>query len=113
MKDCVKEMSDTALFFKEWCNATKMRKWLKDKQNSENLDLENEDDLAKFKTIMGSVISKAEFLVKLEKSTVFQSINPSEDIYEALSYRIPSYARDHKKDVEELKIQEELMQSPE
>ena len=71
MKDAVKEMSDTALFFKEWCNATKMRKWLKDKQNSENLDLENAEDLAKFETMMDGVIKKAEFLVKLEKSTVF------------------------------------------
>ena len=90
-----------------------MRKWLKDKQISENLDLENTEHLASFETMMDDVIKKAEFLVKLEKSAVFQSINPSEDIYEGLSYKIPSYARDHKKDEEELKLQEEVKQHPE
>ena len=90
-----------------------MRKWLKDQQNSENLDLENAEDLLKFELIMDEVIKKAEFLVKLEKSAVFQSINPSEDIYDALSYKIPSYARDHQKDEEELKLQEAVMSHPE
>ena len=40
---------------------------------------------------------------KLEKSLVFQSMNPNETINDhELSYRIPSYARDYVKDKDEL-----------
>ena len=46
---------------------------------------------------------KAEFMTKLEKSPVFQSMNPNEKINEnELSYKIPSYARDYVKDKDEI-----------
>ena len=40
-------------------------------------------------------------MIKLEKSPIFQSISPKEQISE-LSYKIPSYARDDIKDEDEL-----------
>lgn len=52
--------------------------------------------------ILKSVVSKAEFLVKLEKPLHFNTMDPKDEIFE-LSYKIPSYARDNKKDEEELK----------
>ena len=113
MKGFIKEEKDMPIFFKEWCNATKMRRWLQDKKNSDGLDLTNRpEDEEKLNQIITGVISKAEFLIKIEKPTVFQSINPDDEILNQLSYRIPSYARDHKMDQEELKMSEEVKQNP-
>ena len=47
------------------------------------------------------MIKKAEFLIKLEKSPVFQSMSPAQPLNE-LSYKIPSYARDDVKDKDEI-----------
>lgn len=47
------------------------------------------------------MVSKAEFLVKLERPHFYQSLNPNQEIFE-LSYKIPSYARDDKKDLDEI-----------
>ena len=44
MKEVIKEEKEMPLFFKEWCNATKMRRWLQDKKNSDGLDLTNSED---------------------------------------------------------------------
>ena len=44
MKEAIQEEKEVQIFFKEWCNATKMRRWLQDKKNSEGLDLTNEED---------------------------------------------------------------------
>ena len=58
---------------------------------------------------MAKVISKAEFMTKLEKSSIYQSMSPQDSIFE-LSYKIPSYARDDIKDVDE--VQETLIDEP-
>lgn len=78
-----------------------MRKWLKDECLSEKIDLENQSDHARFETLLSKVIKKAEFLTKLEKSPVFHSMSPKEEIFE-LSYKIPSYVRDDIKDKDEI-----------
>ena len=102
MKDAAKELTlDTPLLLSEWCNAVKMRKWLKDQCQSEKIDLENQSDLVRFEALLQTVIKKAEFLTKLEKSPVFHSMSPKEEIFE-LSYKIPSYARDDVKDKDEI-----------
>ena len=102
MKDAVKDLEkDTPLLLVEWCNAVKMRKWFKDECLAEKIDLTVESDQARFETLLSKVIKKAEFLIKLEKSPVFQSMSPKEQIFE-LSCKIPSYARDDVKDKDEI-----------
>ena len=71
MKEAIKEEKEVQIFFKEWCNATKMRRWLQDKKNSDGLDLTSREDEEKLRQIISGVISKAEFLIKIEKPTVF------------------------------------------
>ena len=94
MKEAVKDLSkDTPLLFREWCNATKMRKWLKEKIMSLHLDLDKAEDSKKLTQIVSGVVSKAEFLIKLEKPHYFHTLNPNQELFE-LSYKIPSYARE-------------------
>lgn len=102
MKEAVKEMSkDTPLLFREWCNATKMRKWLKEKVMSLHLDIDKTEDSERLATIVSDVVSKAEFLIKLEKPHYFHTLNPHQELFE-LSYKVPSYAREEgDKDEEE------------
>ena len=80
------------LLLKEWCNATKMRHWLKETTSA----AAEESD-----KILTDMVKKAEFLTKLEKPPHFQSLDPKQELFE-LSYKIPSYARDNAKDAEEL-----------
>lgn len=102
MKEAAKELtSETPLLLTEWTNAVKMRKWLQDQCRAAKIDVENVSDKNRLEAIIEQVVKKAEFLVKLEKSPVFQSMNPKEQIFE-LSYKIPSYARDYVKDKDEL-----------
>ena len=102
MKDAAKELeSDTPLLLVEWSNAVKMRKWLSDTCQNEKIDPSSEGDKARFEAIMAKVISKAEFMTKLEKSSIYQSMSPQDSIFE-LTYKIPSYARDDIKDVDEV-----------
>jgi len=51
--------------------------------------------------ILTEIVKKAEFLVKLEKPPHFHSLDPKQELFE-LSYKIPSYARDNIKDVDEV-----------
>lgn len=58
----VSELSkDTALLLKEWCNATKMRHWLK--------NVSEDDEIRE--GIVNDVVAKAEFLIKLVKPPHF------------------------------------------
>ena len=110
MKDAAKELeSDTPLLLVEWSNAVKMRKWLSDTCQNEKIDPSSEGDKARFEAIMAKVISKAEFMTKLEKSSIYQSMSPQDSIFE-LTYKIPSYARDDIKDADE--VQETLKDEP-
>lgn len=65
----------TSILLSEWCNATKMRKWLKDQvqpsasSTSKELSIEEED--AKIQELLGGIVAKAEFLIKLQKSHCF------------------------------------------
>ena len=56
------EGNDITILLKEWCNATKMRSWLK--ENSI-------DDKSKEDQLIAEVVAKAKFLIMLEKPTHF------------------------------------------
>ena len=58
-----------------------------------HLDLDKAEDSKKLTQIVSGVVSKAEFLIKLEKPHYFHTLNPNQELFE-LSYKIPSYARE-------------------
>lgn len=89
---------DSQIIFKEWCNATKMRKWLRDKiaalwSVKEEERLSGDQIEAKKQESVQQIVKKAEFLIKLQKPHVFKSANPNEELFE-MSFKVPSYARD-------------------
>ena len=58
--------------------------------------------MLKLRQLIDGVVSKASFLIKLEKPQVFQTLDSNQELFE-LSYKIPSYARDYAKDESEVK----------
>ena len=55
--------------------------------------------------IIDGVVSKAQFLIKLQKPHFYQSLDPKQELFE-LTYKIPSHARDYTKDETELQVEQ-------